>query len=65
MFVACYGSGEMLLLVPDPAGLPWCYYSGVFSSGLCRASPRTDHTRLPEGTSETRMALNYSCHHAE
>lgn len=65
VFVACYGRGEMLLLTPDLEGLPWCYYSGVFSSGLCRASPCTDHTQLLEGTSETRMAVNDSCHHAE
>lgn len=65
VFVACYGRGEMLLLMLDLEGLPWCCYSGVFSSVLCRASPCTHHTQLPESTSETRMALNDSCHHAK
>ncbi|XP_014733875.1 PREDICTED: serine/threonine-protein kinase Nek11 isoform X2 [Sturnus vulgaris] len=60
VFVACYGRGEMLLLMPDPEVLSWCYCSGV-----CRASPCTDHTQLPEGTSETRMALNDRCPHAK
>lgn len=51
--------------MPDLEGLSWCYYSGVFSRGLCRACPCTDHTQLPAGTTETRIALNDSCQHAK
>lgn len=55
----------MLLLMPDPEGLSLFYYSGVFSSGLCRAFPCTHQTQLLEGTSETKMALNGSCYRAK